>query len=69
MAIVPLTPDEIRDIRRSLGLTQTQLAERMELTMDAIASWEIGRTSPTGPGRILLRLLKTEAAAKPPPPG
>ena len=57
-----ITPSEIRDIRRRLDLTQAELAERLHVTRDTIASWEIGRSRPRGPAEILLRQLSALAA-------
>jgi DNA-binding transcriptional regulator YiaG len=51
----PITPDEIRAIRRHLGITQEQLAEQMDVSIDAVRGWEQGRFTPRGPAQILLR--------------
>ena len=52
-----LTPAQIKTIRAKLGLTQAQLAERLQVTVDAIKHWETGRRACTGPAEVLLRLL------------
>jgi DNA-binding transcriptional regulator YiaG len=55
--IMAITPNEVRGIRQRLKLTQAELAERLHLTRDAVAHWENGRCSPSGPAEILLRQL------------
>jgi DNA-binding transcriptional regulator YiaG len=64
-----ITPDELRALRRSLGLTQGQLADRLCLSREAITQWETGRAGPTGPAEMLLRMFQAEAAWKSPPQG
>lgn len=36
----------IRDYRKSLGLTQEQLAERLEITLGTVSKWERGSSEP-----------------------
>ncbi len=43
-----ITPEQVRSLRRLLGLTQAQLAERIGCSKLAISYWETGRRSPTG---------------------
>ena len=40
-----MTPYEFRATRRSIGLTQTELAERMGVTVRAVVHWEGGTRS------------------------
>ncbi len=37
----------IRNIRRSLGLSQQQFADKLGLSQGAVAAWETGRTQPS----------------------
>lgn len=37
-----MTPDELREIRERLGLTQTQLADLLETTQESVSRWETG---------------------------
>ena len=46
-----------RRIRRRLGLSQTELARRIDVPHDTIRNWEQGKRRPTGAARALLRLL------------
>lgn len=61
-----ITGDEIRGIRARLGLTQTEFAERVGVTRDAVAQWETARTRPRRPAEILIRQLAAAADAKHP---
>jgi len=45
-------PSKIKDLRDSLGLSQEQLARRLDVTKKTIAEWEQARQSPT-PERAL----------------
>ena len=38
--------ENIRDYRKSLGLTQEQLAERLEITLGTVSKWERGSSEP-----------------------
>lgn len=59
-----ITAEEIRAIRQRLGVSQSELAERMGLTRDAVANWENGRNSPNGASEVLLRQLEKAAQSK-----
>lgn len=59
-----IRPSEIREIRKRLGLTQAELAERLHVTRDSIAHWELGRHRPGGPAEILIRQLAAFADVK-----
>ena len=46
-----------RRIRRRLGLSQIELARRIDVPHETIRNWEQGKRSPTGAARALLRVL------------
>lgn len=46
-----------RRVRRRLGLTQTELARRINVPRETIRNWEQGKRGPTGAARSLLRIL------------
>ena len=46
-----------RRVRRRLGLSQTELARRINVPHETIRNWEQGRRCPTGAARALLRVL------------
>ena len=58
-----ITPDEIREIRKRAKMTQTEMAQRLAVTRDSVASWEIGRSKPLGPAEILIRQLRAQLDA------
>jgi transcriptional regulator with XRE-family HTH domain len=59
-----MTSQELRRLRSGLGLTQAQLADKVGVTQNTVARWEIGlRRIPEPVSRLLAR-LKTEGGAK-----
>ena len=46
-----------RRVRRRLGFSQAEFAERLEVPLDTIRNWEQGKRSPTGAAKALLRVL------------
>ena len=46
-----------RRIRRRLGLSQIELARRIDVSHETIRNWEQGKRCPTGAARALLRML------------
>ena len=44
-----------RRVRRRLGLSQTELARRIDVPHETIRNWEQGKRCPTGAARALLR--------------
>ena len=46
-SVRPMIGDEIRKAREAAGLTQEQVAERMQTTQSTIARMESGRTMPS----------------------
>jgi len=56
--IVPkLTPNQIRSLRKRLGLSQEALANELGLVPSAVAQWEMGVTSPSATSRTVLHGL------------
>ena len=46
-----------RRVRKRLGLSQAELSERIEVSIETIRNWEQGRRSPTGAAKALLKIL------------
>ena len=57
--------DSIRQARESLGLTQEDLAERLEVSRQAVSKWELGASVPSPEN---LRLLEEALGVSFPPP-
>lgn len=49
-----LTPQEIKDIRRSYRLTQSGFAGLLGISFGTYKNWEIGHRTPTSPAVALL---------------
>lgn len=60
MAADPLTPERIRSLRRQLGLTQTEFAQRLGVSMQAVSFWERGTRTPTGLYAQAIRSVQRE---------
>ena len=56
-----------RRVRQRLGLTQQELSQRIDVSLETIRNWEQGKRSPTGAAKALLRVLNRapEAALVP----
>ena len=68
----PLGPDDFRRmkrtpqvkiIRRALGLTQEQFAERFHIPLGTLRDWEQGRKEPDTAARAYLRVIGHNPAA------
>ena len=46
-----------RRVRRRLGLTQFEFAQRIDVPHETIRNWEQGKRCPTGAARALLQVL------------
>lgn len=54
-------PDDVKRIRKELGLSQSEFAMLIGVSTSTLQNWEQGRRQPEGPARALLRV----AAAHP----
>ncbi len=59
-------PHELRRARAALGLTQAQLAERLGVTQNTVARWEVGLRGIPEPTARLIELIAKEVKAKKP---
>ncbi len=53
--------DSIRTLRRHLGLTQRELADRLGTRQQTISEWEIGLYKPRGASSTLLSIIAERA--------
>ena len=51
-----ISPDSIAGVRAKLGLSQTQFACAIGISLDTLQNWEQGRRHPTGPAKVLLKV-------------
>ncbi len=57
-------PDvDVRALRRKLGLSQSQFADRFGFQPATLRNWEQGRTRPDGPARVLLAVISCHPEA------
>jgi DNA-binding transcriptional regulator YiaG len=65
-----MAPDEIKAARAALGVTQTELADALELEgifgKDTVRNWERGKRPISGPARVAVRLMLEAKDAKGP---
>ena len=50
----------VRDLRRRLGLTQRQLAQRLGVRQQTVSEWETSLYAPRGASVTLLRMVSEE---------
>lgn len=54
---VEMPPVNIREMRKKLGLSQSQFAARFGFATASLKNWEQGRTRPDGAARVLLAVI------------
>lgn len=52
------SPDDIKDIRQHMGISQPVFAAVLSTSVDTIRSWEQGRRAPDAMGRRLLQVAR-----------
>ncbi len=56
-------PAAVREIRSSLGLSQSEFAQLIGVSVATLQNWEQGRRQPEGPARALLKVAATHPDA------
>jgi DNA-binding transcriptional regulator YiaG len=56
-----VTGDDVRQVRRLLGMTQRQFAERVGVARVTVTRWEAGTVTVGTTAAILIRLLAEQA--------
>ena len=56
--------ERIQTLRRQLGLTQRELAERLDTRQQTISEWETGMYQPRGASATLLSIIAERAEFK-----
>ena len=59
----PDTADDVRAIRRRLGLSQAAFPRRFGFSVASVRNWEQGHRRPEGAARVLLRVIAREPDA------
>lgn len=60
-----MTPEQVKEVRLKLGLTQTQLAKRLRMKGNGarqIRAWESGEAPITGPASLAIEYMLREKA-------
>lgn len=60
MPVPEYRPDEIKEIRVALGMTQVLFAGFMGVSPKTVEAWEAGRNRPDGPARRILSMVQTD---------
>ena len=63
LSVIPIeefTPNEIKDIRKSVGMTQVLFAKYLGVSLKTVEAWEAGRNQPSGTACRLLAITKKD---------
>lgn len=55
-----IEPDDIKQIRAKLKLSQSKFALLMQVELSTLQNWEQGRRAPTGPAKALLKAIRKD---------
>ncbi len=50
-------PDDVKELRAKIGLSQAEFATRFNISIKTLQKWEQGDTKPTGPAVSLLDII------------
>lgn len=53
-----IEPIDVKAIREKAGLSQSELANMMRVSVRTLQNWEQGRRRPTGPASALIRIFE-----------
>lgn len=67
MEEVGITPEEIKTIRKKMGLPQWKFAIKLGVSPDTVQRWETGKTQPLAVFQKLLRKLERQTSQEPEP--
>ena len=54
-----IAPTDVKAIRERIGLSQSECARLMRVSIKTLQNWEQHRRNPTGPAAALLRIVST----------
>jgi putative transcriptional regulator len=52
-----VSPVEVKSLREQIGLSQSEFAGLMRVSVKTLQNWEQGRRNPTGPAAALLKIV------------
>ena len=55
-----VTPADVKAVREKIGLSQSEFAKLMRVSIKTLQNWEQHRRNPTGPAAALLKIVLTE---------
>ena len=53
-------PTDVKAVREQIGLSQSEFARLMRVSVKTLQNWEQRRRNPTGPAAALLKIVLTE---------
>lgn len=56
---IKVTPPDAKAIREQIGLSQSEFAQLMQVSIKTLQNWEQHRRNPTGPAAALLKIVLT----------
>lgn len=54
-----VSPPDVKGIREDIGLSQTEFATLMQVSVRTLQNWEQSHRVPTGPAVALLKIIRT----------
>ncbi|MBF0231117.1 MAG: helix-turn-helix domain-containing protein [Desulfamplus sp.] len=60
---VDITPNKIKNIRKSINVSQAMFAQLLNVSLSSVRRWESGKQKPTGSTQVLLELLSKSPQA------
>lgn len=54
---IKLTPPDVKAVREQIGLSQSEFARLMRVSIKTLQNWEQRRRTPTGPAAALLKIV------------
>jgi DNA-binding transcriptional regulator YiaG len=54
-----IAPPDVKALREQIGLTQSEFARLMRVSIKTLQNWEQRRRNPTGPAAALLKIVST----------
>ncbi len=58
-----VTKSDVKGLRKNTGLTQSEFAKLIGVSVKTLQNWEQGRREPEGPAKALLRVFEREPQA------